>query len=204
MKISISGEKKQEDLADCVTIPMMKQGEENGKGLCLNSTPDEPSQSSITKTNKVKEAIRNVCNGLATFVSVVVIAFIFCLVFMFLMRLATSIVWPDQRVKQIGATELIVNTRRHFTGKIQELELKQELAHNETRKLSLLLAKAESSLNALTSDFEKLKGAVKGCAIQNSDVEESPTPGSIDEDIEALPRPPLDSGFKTSDDLSWK
>ena len=204
MKISISGEKKQEDLADCVTIPMMKQGEENGKGLCLNSTPDEPSESSLTKTHKVKEAIRNVCNGLATFVSFVLIVFIFCLVYMFLWRLATSIVYSDKRVTQMGATELIVNTRRHFTGKIQELELKQERAHNETRKLSILLAKAESSLNALASDFEKLKGDVKGCTIQNSDVEESRTSGSIDEDVEALPRPPLDSGFKTSDDLSWK
>lgn len=216
MKISISGEKKQEDLANSVTIPIVKQDEENRKGLYLSSNSAELSETSLTKTQKVKEAIRNVCNGLAITASVVLIAFIFCLVFLFLMRLATSIVWADQRAKEVSTWEFVTRTRRHFTGKIHELETKQEFARNETRKLSLLLAEAEFSLNALASDFEKLKGALNGCTIQcnssihrtkdiqNSDVEESQASGSNDEDVEALPRPPLDSGFETGDDLSWK
>ena len=164
MKISIPEAKKAEDLGNLssfVTIPMMKEDEEQKKVLTSDElsseTPQKPTSS------KFKEAIRDVCNGLAITVCIILAVFVFCVVYLGLFRLARTVVYSDEKHEMKTAWEnynkAVVRSVQHFNGKLQELEKKQELADEETKKLSLMLSKAQDDLNILEHDLQNLRGA---------------------------------------------
>ena len=176
MKISLSEGKKGEDLGNLssfVTIPMMKEDEKQKEVL----TPDEvPSETPKKKTSKVKEAVRDVCNGLAITVCIVLAVFVFCVVYLGLFRLARTVVYSDEKLEMKTAWEnynkAVVRSVQHFNDKLHELEKKQELADEDIKKLSLMLAKAEDGLNTPASDLQNLREPGTTPApeeIQNSD-----------------------------------
>ena len=164
MKISIPEAKKAEDLGNIssfVTIPMMKEDEEQKKVLTL----DEPSSETPQKptSSKIKEAIRDVCNGLAITVCIILAVFVFCVVYLGLFRLARTVVYSDEKHEMKTAWEnyskAVVRSVQHFNGKLQELEKKQELAEEEIKQMSLLLSKAQDGLNILEPYILYRKGA---------------------------------------------
>ena len=91
------------------------------------------------------------CNGLAITVCIVLAVFVFCVVYLGLFRLARTVVYSDEKLEMKTAWEnynkAVVRSVQHFNDKLHELEKKQELADEDIKKLSLMLAKAEDGLN---------------------------------------------------------
>ena len=167
MKISIPEAKKAEDLGNIssfVTIPMMKEDEEQKKVLTLDELSSETPQSQKQTSSKIKEAIRDVCNGLAITVCIILAVFVFCVVYLGLFRLARTVVYSDEKHEMKTAWEnyskAVVRSVQHFNGKLQELEKKQELAEEEIKQMSLLLSKAQDGLNIVEHDLQNLRGAI--------------------------------------------